>query len=64
MWYTMVSMTTVGYGDEVASTPLGRFLAIFTILSGAWIMSIVIAVQTSLFQLDSAGKKSIVTLSE
>jgi hypothetical protein len=57
-------MTTVGYGDEVASTPLGRFLAIFTILSGAWIMSIVIAVQTSLFQLDSAGKKSLVTLSE
>lgn len=44
MWYTIISMTTVGYGDEVASTPIGRFFAIITILAGAYIMSIVIAV--------------------
>jgi len=44
LWFTIISMTTVGYGDEVTSTPVGRFIAIVTILAGAYIMSIVIAV--------------------
>lgn len=42
-------MTTVGYGDIVTSTPVGRFVAIIAIMSGSYIMSIVIAVQASLF---------------
>jgi len=60
MWYTIISMTTVGYWDEVASTPIGRFFAIITILAGAYIMSIVIAVQASIFQLNSVGKQAVI----
>ena len=44
MWFTIISMTTVGYGDSVTSTPVGRFVTVITILVGAYIMSIVIAV--------------------
>jgi riboflavin synthase alpha subunit len=43
VWYTVITMTTVGYGDSIAVTPVGRCLTIITIISGAYIMSIVIA---------------------
>ena len=43
-WYTIITMTTVGYGDIVASTSIGRFVTILAIIVGGYIMSIVIAV--------------------
>jgi hypothetical protein len=52
-------MTTVGYGDMCASTPVGRFIAIVTIMMGSWIMAIVIAVQASLFELGKEEQLSI-----
>ena len=58
-WYTIITMTTVGYGDMCASTPVGRFVAIFTIMVGSWIMAIVIAVQASLFELGKEEQLSI-----
>ncbi len=60
MWFTVCTMTTVGYGDTVAETPIGRLITVITILSGAFIMSIVIAVQASLFQLNRQGKQALI----
>jgi hypothetical protein len=37
-------MSTVGYGDVVATTPAGRVITVVLIFVGAYIMSIMIAV--------------------
>jgi hypothetical protein len=42
-WYVVVSMTTVGYGDTVASTVPGRMIAIIAILFGAFILSLAVS---------------------
>ncbi|KAG2387624.1 hypothetical protein C9374_001218 [Naegleria lovaniensis] len=40
MWYSIVTIATVGYGDMAPITPLGRIIAIFTILSGVIIVAL------------------------
>src|SRR6185369_13024842 len=34
MWWAMATLTTVGYGDVVPITPLGRVVAAFVMISG------------------------------
>ena len=63
-WFVIISMTTVGYGDTITTTPVGRFIDIITILMGAYIMSIVIAVQSSLFQLNQVGKQALIEVTD
>ena len=43
MWYAIVSMTTVGYGDIVPITFAGRIIGIIMILSGMGYLSLVTA---------------------
>jgi preprotein translocase subunit SecG len=40
-WLSMITMTTVGYGDGYPSTHLGRFILILAVLFGKLIISIV-----------------------
>ena len=49
LWWTIVSMTTVGYGDYAPKTELGRILAIFIMLSGISLIAIVTATIASSF---------------
>jgi hypothetical protein len=53
-------MTTVGYGDVVVNTPVGRFIAIMMIFAGAYLTALLIAVQSNLLALRESGKSAIV----
>lgn len=46
-WFCIVSMTTVGYGDIVVKTPLGRFIALFWLICGVLLASVCTAALTS-----------------
>jgi len=49
-WWCIVTMTTVGYGDMVPRTGLGRVVAGFAMLSGIVLISLPVAVVGSKFQ--------------
>ena len=56
LWWAIVSMTTVGYGDYTPKTDLGRVLAVIIMLSGISLIAIVTATISSIFTQDLAGQ--------
>lgn len=44
LWWAAVTMTTIGYGDIIPVTPLGKFVAFGTVLIGLVVMSLLTAV--------------------
>ena len=49
MWWALQTVTTVGYGDVVPATTLGRTIASFLLLGGLALISVVTATITSGF---------------
>lgn len=49
IWWAVVTMTTVGYGDVVPMCYLGRIVAIFCALTGILILAMPVAIVTSNF---------------
>ncbi len=49
MWWAVETLTTVGYGDVVPQTALGRILAAFTALSGIGIIALPTGVMAGAF---------------
>jgi hypothetical protein len=43
-WWCIVTMTTVGYGDHFPVTPVGKIVAVFTMISGIIILALPITV--------------------
>ncbi|ETW09622.1 hypothetical protein H310_00154 [Aphanomyces invadans] len=68
-WWCIVSMTTVGYGDDFPVTPTGKLIATLTMMSGMLILALPISVIGSNFQhvmkeeVQHAMLKSLDTLS-
>ncbi|BBM84037.1 transporter substrate-binding domain-containing protein [Candidatus Uabimicrobium amorphum] len=54
-WWTIVTMSTVGYGDFSPQTRMGRLLAIFVIFSGICLFGLLIASFSSALTLDRMG---------
>jgi voltage-gated potassium channel len=48
-WYTVVTMTTVGYGDIVPKSALGRIAGVFIMLAGISVISLLTATISSIF---------------
>ena len=48
-WWTIVTMTTVGYGDYSPSSPQGRFFAIIIMFIGISLVSLLTASISSIF---------------
>jgi voltage-gated potassium channel len=49
IWWAIVTLGTVGYGDIVPTTPWGRFLGSIVIVVGVTFLSFLTATVTSLF---------------
>jgi len=52
IWYVVITMASVGYGDEIATTPVGRFLALCAILIGVVMLSTMVALISNLLKLN------------
>lgn len=49
LWWAMVTMTTVGYGDVVPKTPAGRLIGMSVMVSGILLVSLMTAAIASVF---------------
>jgi voltage-gated potassium channel len=49
LWWTIVTMTTVGYGDMTPNTIFGRVLAVIIMLSGISLIAIITGTISSIF---------------
>lgn len=57
IWLTIITMTTVGYGDIYPRTVLGRIVCILLVIWGIFVVSIMVVVLTNTFQMDQRELK-------
>ena len=57
IWLTVITMTTVGYGDFSAVTVPGRVTTIIIALTGSILMALLVSTMSSLLLLDSEERK-------
>ncbi len=61
MWWAVVTLTTVGYGDVVPVTPLGRVVAGFTMLAGLMMIALPIGIVSKAFADEIHRREFVVT---
>ena len=52
LWMTIITVTTVGYGDYSPQTPIGRIIAVIVVSWGVLIVSVMVVVLTNAFAMD------------
>ncbi len=57
MWLSFVTATTIGYGDIVPSSTMGRIFAVLTVLLGASMMALLTATITARFLGDEESRQ-------
>jgi voltage-gated potassium channel len=61
MWWAIVTLGTVGYGDVVPVTPLGKFVSVFTIICGFAMIALPVAIISTAFAEEIKRRDFIVT---
>jgi voltage-gated potassium channel len=61
MWWAIVTLGTVGYGDVVPVTPLGKFISVFTIVSGFAMIALPVAIISTAFAEEVKRRDFVVT---
>jgi voltage-gated potassium channel len=49
LWWSIITLTTVGYGDVSPVTPLGKFLASFVALAGIGLVAMPTGIMAAAF---------------
>lgn len=61
MWWAIVTLGTVGYGDVVPVTPLGKFVSVFTIVVGFAMIALPVAIISTAFAEEVRRRDFVVT---
>jgi voltage-gated potassium channel len=61
MWWAIVTLGTVGYGDVVPATPLGKFVSVFAIVFGFAMIALPIAIISTAFADEVRRRDFVVT---
>lgn len=56
LWWGIVTLTTVGYGDIVPKTPAGRFCGVAIMITGIAVLGVLAGSLASLFNLEPAAE--------
>jgi len=54
LWFTIITMTTVGYGDYFPKTTFGRLIDIILVVWGTFIVSLMVVVLTNTLNMDQS----------
>ena len=61
MWWAIVTLGTVGYGDVVPVTPLGKLVSVFTIIGGLTMIALPVAIISTAFADEIRRRDFVVT---
>ncbi|WP_158671829.1 cyclic nucleotide-gated ion channel [Bradyrhizobium guangdongense] len=61
MWWAIVTLGTVGYGDVVPVTPLGKFVSTFAIIAGFAMIALPVAIISTAFAEEVRRRDFVVT---
>ncbi len=61
MWWAIVTLGTVGYGDVVPVTPLGRIVTVFAIVVGFAMIALPVAIVSTAFAEEVRRRDFVVT---
>ena len=62
LWLTIITMTTVGYGDFFPRTIFGRLIDILLVVWGTFIVSLMVVVLTNTLNMDQSEKRALIVL--
>ncbi len=62
IWLTIITMTTVGYGDYYPRTLFGRLIDVVLVIWGTFIVSIMVVALTNTLNMDQSEKRALIVL--